>query len=175
MTTGATPIKYEWNKGARISIAPEVAGREFERIAKRDQEVTPATVVRESTDPTAPLHSWFEWDDSAAAEEHRISQARQLIRTLHVVYVRNDTEEPLPPVRAYVSVIDKPPLDMDVRQPTTRSYQPIAKVVSSEDLRDQYRRQAFSTLCLWRDRYQDIEEFTRIFREIDTLKERYTA
>lgn len=179
MTTGVTAIEYKWRDGARMAIAPEVAGREFERIAKRDMEIVPETVVEESRAQNSPLHSWFEWDDSIAAQEHRMNQARKLIRTLEIVYVRNDIEEPLPPVRAYVSVMDEPEYEMYApnkpKQSSTRHYRPILKVMTNEDLRDQYRRQAFDTLCNWRDRYRDIEDFARIFEEIDTLKERFKA
>lgn len=180
MTTGVTPIKYEWRTGfPSRGIDPTVAGRELERIAKRDQEVVPVTLIEESRPTDAPLHTYFEWDDSVAAGLHREEQARQVIRALTVIYVRNDVEEPLPPVRAYVSVVDDPDFEMYApAKPNIaakRHYRPIMKVMTNEDLRDQYRRQAFDTLCNWRDRYRDIEDFARIFQEIDVLKERYAA
>ena len=176
MTTGVTPIEYKWRDGFVTKTDPLVAGRELERIAKRDQEVVPLTLVEESRPIDAPLHESFEWDDSEAAELYREDQAKRLIGALKVVFVRNDTEEPLPPVRAYVSVVDEPGLEMyEPTLPKMRHYRPIVKVMSAEDLRDQYRRQAFDTLCSWRERYADIEDFARIFQEIDALKAKYTA
>jgi hypothetical protein len=176
MTTGVTPIEYTWREGFVTKIDPTVAGRELERIAKRDQEVVPLTLVEESRPVDAPLHDTFEWDDSEAAERYREDQAKRLIGALKVVFVRNDTEEPLPPMRAYVSVVDTPRLEMyESSAPKLRHYRPIVKVMSTEDLRDQYRRQAFDTLCGWRDRYADIDDFARIFKEIDALKVKYAA
>lgn len=171
MTTGVTPIKYEWRPGFVTAIKPEVAARELERIAKRDHEVVPAVLVEESRPVDAPLHDHFDWDTTEAAAKWNQYQAKGMIGALKVVYVRNDTEEPQPPIRAYVSVINRSePL---TGASTPRHYQPVVKVMSAEDLRDQYVRQAFDTLCGWRDRYQDIKDFARIFREIDALKEEF--
>lgn len=172
MTTGVTPIKYTWRAGFVTSIDPTIAAREFDRLAKRDGEVVPATLVEESRTPDSPLHTYFEWDDSVAGAQFRINQARDSIRALSVIFVRNDTEEPLAPLRAYVSVsgdVDEPAQTIT----SPRHYRPIVNVMSNEDLRDQYRRQAFDTLCSWRDRYRDIEDFARIFQEIEALKTRF--
>lgn len=166
-----TPIRYEWKPGSRIRVDAQIAGKELERIAVRDGDVVPLTIVQESREPQAPLHEHFEWDDTVAAESYREDEARKLIRSLVVVHVRNDTEDELPPVRALVRVTDAP-LDLyEMTEP--KHYTSIAKVMSNDDLRDRYVRQAFSTLSSWRDRYRDIEDFARIFTEIDALKEQY--
>lgn len=168
MTTGVTPIKYQWRPGFTSPIKPEIAAREFARLAERDQEIVPTTLIEESRPVAAPLHEHFDWDDSTAASSWRVQQARAMIGALKVIYVRNDTEEPQPPVRAYVSVIDRS--EPSTGASTPRHYQPVVKVMSAEDLREQYIRQAFDTLCGWRERYQDIKEFARIFEEIDAIK-----
>lgn len=171
MTTGVTPIEYKWKPGSRVDIDPMIAGKEFGRIAKRDGDVKPVALVDASRDPSAPLHSYFEWDNSAAAEQHREDQARKLLRSLVVVFVRNDTEAPQPPIRAMVRLKEAVREGAD----PPKSYIPINKVMSDVDLRDRYRRQAFNELCNWRDRYADIEDFARVFAEIDALKEQYKA
>lgn len=176
MSVGVTPIKYEWKAGFPSGgIAPDVAGRELDRLAKRDQEVVPITLVEESRSSDAPLHSYFEWDDGIAGGLHREQQAKQLIRSIQVTYVRNDTEEPLPPVRAYVSVMDEPEFEMYAPSKpsitTQRHYRPMVRVMSDTDLRDQYKRQAFDSLVTWRQRYRDIEAFAHIFEQVDKLIE----
>lgn len=52
--------------------------------------LTPQAVVADARDPESPLHSRFTWDDAAAAEQHRLSQARQIIRSVEVV-IKNTT------------------------------------------------------------------------------------
>lgn len=175
MSIGVTPVKYEWRDGfpAMAGIDPDIAGRELDRIAKRDQEIVPLTLVEESRPADAPLHNAFDWDVTEAAGKWNEHQAKQLIGALKVVFIRNDTEEPLPPVRAFVSVVDEPGLGMYA--PRQRHYRPIVKVMSTEDLRDQYRKQAFDALCSWRDRYNDIEDFTRIYEAVDAMRRERAA
>lgn len=51
-----------------------------------DGRLSPEIVVQSARDPASPLHSRFEWDDTKAAEEHRRSQARTLIRSVRVEF-----------------------------------------------------------------------------------------
>jgi hypothetical protein len=46
--------------------------------------ITPDIVVAAARHPDSPLHSEFEWDDTAAAEKYRLDQARALIRSVKV-------------------------------------------------------------------------------------------
>jgi len=45
-------------------------------------EVTPDAVVEAAKDEDSPLHAEFEWNDGAAAHQHRLAQARYLIREI---------------------------------------------------------------------------------------------
>lgn len=47
-------------------------------------KLTPANVVKAGEDPTSPLHGFFTWDDEAAAEKHRLNEARDLIRAVKI-------------------------------------------------------------------------------------------
>lgn len=79
---------------------------ELERIAAtNDGVLTPDAVVKAAEPEESPLHDRFEWDDSVAAHQYRIEQARTLIRSVRVVvtsesrkietvyYVRNPQAE----------------------------------------------------------------------------------
>lgn len=57
---------------------------------ERDGRITPESVIVAAQNPKSPLHDRFEWDDSVAAHEHRLQQARGLIRS---VMVQITTEE----------------------------------------------------------------------------------
>lgn len=48
--------------------------------------LTPEVVVDEAREPSHPLHSRFEWDDSVAAEKWRHEQAHELITSVRVSY-----------------------------------------------------------------------------------------
>ena len=47
--------------------------------------LTPDLVLDEAKDPNSILHGLFEWDDSLAAHQHRLFQARQIITSVRVV------------------------------------------------------------------------------------------
>lgn len=58
--------------------------------------LTPDAVLEAARDPESPLHECFTWNDSVAAHEHRLDQARRLITsvTLQVTYNRINLDVP---------------------------------------------------------------------------------
>lgn len=46
----------------------------------------PKAVVEAARDPNHPLHEDFEWDNDHAAEQHRLQQARNLIRAIPIEF-----------------------------------------------------------------------------------------
>lgn len=59
---------------------------ELEKIRlKNSGVITPEAVVSAAKKPTNPLHDYFQWNDSAAAKDWRIEQARRLIRSVQVI------------------------------------------------------------------------------------------
>ena len=60
--------------------------------------LTPELVLNSALDSDSPLHSVFEWEDSKAAHQHRLWQARKLIRS-----VRVESPEGLP-MSKYISI-----------------------------------------------------------------------
>lgn len=62
--------------------AKQQAITEVNRLAKLGGgRITPRALVDAARDPDSPLHSFFEWDDSEAAEKYREMQARTLLRS----------------------------------------------------------------------------------------------
>jgi hypothetical protein len=57
----------------------------LEKLAQLNKgRLTPEGVVREAKDPKSPLHDQFDWNDSTAAHQYRLSQARDLIRSVRI-------------------------------------------------------------------------------------------
>ena len=165
---GATAVAYQWRDAARIKVDANAAAKLFNDIANRRGTVSPELVVDASRPADAPLHEHFEWDDSAAAEAHRETQARLLIRSLVTVYVRNDTEDPLPPVRALVKL--KPIVDSSQAAHTQpNEYTPMKTVVNTGELRFHRLRQAAEALKQWADTYGDMVEFAQVARIAERL------
>lgn len=89
---------YKYRGGRGYGVPAQVAGEEFDRIASKFGVLQPKDVVDEARPDDAPLHPAFEWNDFAAAEQFRQSQAREMIR--EIVVVRPEA----PPINQFVSV-----------------------------------------------------------------------
>lgn len=128
--------------------------RELERIRKANGGILrPVDVVAAARSKSSPLHDSFEWDDSKAAQAHRLEQARYLIRfTIEKVGPEEKN------IRAYVSLrSDREDGD---------SYRSLREVVSAKPLRDELLRQALSEADAWRKRYESFKELQEIFAAI---------
>ncbi len=84
--------------------AAEVARKALASIQSKNEEglLKAEDVVQTARHPDHPLHKYFEWDDSEAAEQWRLAQARGLIRKVLVVGPNGDEDgQPIP---KYVSL-----------------------------------------------------------------------
>jgi len=57
-----------------------------------DGALDPERVVEAARNPNSSMHGQFDWDDSTAAHEYRLSQARALIKRVKVNVIRSDNE-----------------------------------------------------------------------------------
>ena len=68
-----------------MSLLRETIEAEIKALADKNSGiVTPQSVVDLARDPGHPFHEEFEWVDSVAAEQFRLSQARTLIRSIRL-------------------------------------------------------------------------------------------
>lgn len=66
----------------------DVVRAQLEKLA-RGGRLTPEQVVADAKRKASPLHEMFEWDDAKAAHSFRIEQARSLIASVEVEFVRD--------------------------------------------------------------------------------------
>lgn len=149
-------VTYAWRPGSRISIDPNKAGRELARIEKAEGSLTAEVVLERAKSANSSLHDHFEWDDSRAAEQHRLTQASELIRSITVDVSRSNVEPPKP-VRAFVNV----------REDEQRHYVGTVRAMSDKELRQQVLARAFAELEAFRRRYAELTELSAIFAAID--------
>ena len=74
------PVSYKYTWTRRCGIAPQVFGDFYYSLKKR----TPEELVRAAKNKRSPVHKLFQWDDRAAAHEHRLLQARVIVNSLQV-------------------------------------------------------------------------------------------
>jgi hypothetical protein len=63
----------------------------IKKLESRSGKLTPLQVLEAARPEESPLHDFFEWDDSAAAEAYRIDQARELIRRVRIEVTYEET------------------------------------------------------------------------------------
>lgn len=153
-------VRYGWRPGSRVSLDAEKAGREMEDVRRQNGgALTPEALLERARSANAATHAHFEWDDSKAAEQHRLGQAGDLIRAITVDISRSNVE-PTKPIRAFVSV----------EREGARSYTSTVHALSDVDLRKQVLDRAWSDLEAWRQRHAELTEFAKIFAAIDQAR-----
>lgn len=136
----------------------DAAVQELKRIAAQSGGVLkPRAVVDAARADTSPLHSYFEWDDSKAAETHRIWQARQVI-SVAVDYQKIGNGE-MVETQVFVS------LTTDRRD--EGGYRVVTAVMSDEDLRRQLLVDARGEMIRFKEKYRRLSELADVFKAIE--------
>jgi len=135
----------------------ELIEAELERIRMEHGGVlNPPSVVEVAADPENILHGCFQWDDTKAAQEYRLWQARQLIST--IVTILPNTREP---VRMYVSLKD----DRE-----EGGYRGIVDVLNDADMRRRMLKEALAEFTHFKRKYQQVKELTPVFEAAEKVE-----
>lgn len=119
----------------------------------------PESVVEAARPADSPLHSRFEWNNSKAAQEYRIWQARMLIRvTVQVLDAKSGKTD-----RVFVS------LKSD-RYEERGGYRALVSVLSDEDLRRQLLLEALEEFSFFREKYGRLKELAAVFEAMKKVK-----
>lgn len=158
---------YQWKHGAHIrgSVSAQAAGERLEALRQEHGQLTAEIAVEDARPEDAPLHPAFEWDDAVAAENYRLVQAREVIRS--VVVVRQDNAD-ANPIRAFVVIGDIG------EQEYTSTYVALADPA----MRQQVLSRALRELQQWERKYQELEELAGVLsaaREIRQKQQKKAA
>lgn len=151
---------YEFAEGVRFQAGAKAdatsVGAHLEMLRKKFKgELTPKDVLDDARHNNSPLHSFFEWDDSEAAEQYRLQQARGLIRSVVAIYTQPDR----PPVRTKMFV--------HIAEPGAQHYREASHAMLQADTRKAVLQTAWRELQAWRKRYAELKEFSELFDVID--------
>ena len=152
----------KWKAGAQFNVKAQVAADTIRRLQRSlgTETVTAKDLLDASRDDNAPLHSCFEWDDSIAAEQYRLWQARHLINSLEIeVTVENKT-----PITTRLFVNVKP---IGTREPG--SFTQINAILKNPNLREIALNNALIELRSFQRKYAAYEELTGVFNAIDSF------
>jgi len=133
--------------------------KELERIRKRNGGILqPEQVVEFAKNPKTALHSRFEWDNSLAAQQYRLWQARVIIRVRIRVEPRIGEE-----TKTYVSLVS------DRKQPGG-GYRTQVDVLRDDELREELLQQALREAETFARKYAQIERLAPIFEAISKVR-----
>lgn len=149
--------------GALNKKTAVIVGRELLAIQKQYGVIQPQSVVKAASNSRSPLHRYFCWDDTEAAKNYREWQARQLISSVHVIVVGDESK---PAVRAFVNVA--PTEDEDIGMPD-RGYMSTASITGRKSYESQVLQFAHDQLLRWRKKFGELEAFFGVVRAIDAI------
>jgi len=155
-------IKHRWANGFRSKgVKPDVAWAEIERI-RGGRRIVAAQVVEAARHASSPLHPLFEWDDTKAAHEFRLTQARSLLRCIEVEIVREDDSAER--TRAFLTV------DPEEGDEAARGvYVPMTEALHNPITREQVFRGALAELKGWQKRYARYRALAPVVREVEAV------
>lgn len=153
---------YKWAPHASINKAlknadPQKIGQQVEQIQReRGGNFEAVDLVNEARPKNSVLHDVFEWDDTEAAEQYRIQQARHLLSVLVVETELPDHEKVTH--RVFVSITER----------GETGYSSLAHVMTDEALRRQFLTKLLNQLNAWQEQckqYQDLAELMTPIKE----------
>lgn len=132
---------------------------ELEQIREANGgELQAEAVVEFARNPATALHGRFTWDDTEAARQYRLEQARAVIRVC--VTILPQTNES---VRTYVSLTSD-------RIKEGGGYRTTEAVMSVAEQRAELLDQALRELATWQAKYRQVNELAAIFAEAEKLR-----
>lgn len=137
-------------------------------IGEIGENVTPEQIVEKGKDESTELHKCFEWDDTEAAKQYRIVQARDIVRHLYIVRVEPEEtdEEPLP---AEIPVVKAYKFRYFSHLNSEPGYSQTIHIVKDEDRYKELLEQAKRELKTFRQKYACLKELANIIEMIDEL------
>ena len=144
-----TKKKYVARSGAPFKEKDaQIIGEEVERIKGSKGYISAKEVLDVASDKNSKLHKYFQWDNSKAAEEFRLQQARMIVNHIVEITVINNVKYPQ---RSFVSVNHKQ---------QGKVYVTLACAKANSDYKKQLLSQMITTL-------ENLTTTMRLFREQD--------
>jgi hypothetical protein len=130
--------------------------KELLKIERRYGSIEPGTVVEVARPISSPLHKYFEWDNSKAAEGYRLWQARQLVAI--VTFTRGEDT-----IRSFTNVM----LLRD--DESLQGYVSTGRVLENQELRQQVVERALTELRGWAQKYRHLSELKSISQQLEKV------
>ncbi len=152
---------YKWAHGRRISFPASIAIPELERIAEKSgRKITAEDVLKDAKPKESLLHAAFEWDDTEAAHQYRLEQARLLIRSVRVVVGEKEEVE----IRLFYNVQDAD---------EGSAYYPAVRVLNEKELHQKALAQACKLLYGVLAQYDQLSELKTVRKALERVQKKF--
>lgn len=143
---------------------------ELEKIAAKHKLLTAEIVLQHAVKKNSPLHNYFQWEDTIAANEYRKIQAAGLIRRIKVQY--HVTEDKCVTVRAWHNVQIETVIPHRNNENITETeehgaYVSLDQVMNSAKYRAQLLAQCKIDIAAFRRKYAALNEVASIIAAMD--------
>jgi hypothetical protein len=128
---------------------------ELSLLMEAHGRLTPQLLVDAARPDDSPLHNRFEWDDEVAGEKYRLDQAREIIRSVKVVYRDATTEERARSYRMYSSI----------RTEEGRAYVPTQQALEDPFTRRLLIQQMRREMASLNEKFQHLAEWAELLDE----------
>lgn len=131
--------------------------KELRALHSRDGVLTCEAVLDAARPKNSPLHSYFTWDDSRAAERYRLIEAGRLIATVRIEYRRKKAAQ----------VVYTPAfIPTGTNSEGKREYFPVEEVTRNEFLQQKALADARSEMEGTRARYSHLVDLLELSTEV---------
>ena len=168
---------FQFREGCQLRGDAQVVGEYLEAIRAKRQALTPEIVLADARAKRSPLHAFFEWDDSIAAERYRLDQAGHLIRAVVVTFDPTEPEPdrqvqlvgvaarplaPARPVRAFLAIKG---------DDGAADYVGTSEAMADPSMRQQVLERAHAELNSVARKWRELRELGEVFGALDRVGE----
>ena len=153
---------YRWRPGFQhrgVKAASAAAAITALRV-KMGGGLTPADVVDVAASRKSPLHRLFTWDDTEAARQFRLQQARSVLNC--IVSIEPGETEPVP-------------MNTNVRVGKRLTYLDTRDAVRDDEIRERILDDALTALRSWHLRYATYREVSGLANDVKLVLERHAT
>ena len=159
-------VTYAARKGSQFTDAKaQIYGEHLAVLSKGKEKLTTSEIVEDAKNKSTVTHDYFEWNNEIAGERHRIWQARQLVKSIHIVVIREDNPEPI--------VV---PMFHNIRiNSEERGYIQTETILNVKEFREQMLAEALREIDRWKDAYREYKELVLIFEAIEETRKIFSV
>ncbi len=167
---------FKFRDGCHLAGDAQIVGERLESIKRKSNMLTPALVVEDAKNISSPLHGFFEWDDTLAAEKYRIDQAGHLVRSVVVTF-----EDSVQLQNRQVCLSGMPSPEIETAR-TIRAFLPIKddsggnsyvssrEALGNPEMRRQVLARAYAELASVGKKYRELQELSGVFDALEQVE-----